>query len=265
VVSEYNAAAMNARLFVSFVAIFWAAFSFASDDKNPAQPKAPSVDLSGTFGVTLVDGATDSQTYNFLVSADRANKGVDSMHLDLGYFFSRDKTGANSAYSVTSNFAFINGRYDRNVSQQLAVYGSAGYREDNPNNLSLRSVYGGGLSYNVQESTVWKWNLSGGAAYLTESYTDGSSRKSTPSAAFGSQFNRNIGSKINIAHTLTYIPAFRDFSDYVLTSVFSLGYQLSKPLKLTINNVVDYSSQPSLTALKKNSQWFIGLTFGGKA
>ena len=247
-------------------AIGLAACVFATDDKvNEAKPAAPAFDLSGTFGLTFVNGATDSQTYNFLASADRANKGIDSIHSDLGYFFSRQTTAASSAYSVTSNFAFINGRYDRNVSQKLAVYGSVGYREDSPNNLSLRSIYGGGLSYIVHESHVWKWNLSGGAAYLTEAYTDGSQRKDTPSAAFGSQFNRNIGNKMNIAHTLSYIPAFSNFSDYVLTSVLSVGYQLSKPLKLTINNVVDYSSQPSAGGLKKNSQWFVGLTFGGKA
>ncbi len=112
---------------------------------------------------------------------------------------------------------------------------------------------------------VWKWNLSAGGAYLIEKHTNGVSEKQTPSAAFGSQYNRNIGEKITIAHTLNYIPAAGNFSDYLLMSVFSLSYQLSKPLKLTINNVVDFQSQPTAGSLKKNSQWFIGLSFGGKA
>ena len=217
------------------------------------------------MGLTFVNGSTDSQTFNFLASADRPHKGVDNIHLDGGYFYSRQTTVDSTAYNIASNFAFINGRYDRNVSQKLAVYGSVGFREDNPNNLSLRSVYGTGLSYNVHEGKVWKWNLSGGFAYLTQAYTDGTQRTETPSAAFGSQYNRSIGTRVEIGHTLSYIPAFRDFSNYVVTSVFSLGYQISKPLKLTINNVVDYQSDPSAGGLKKNSQWFIGLSFGGHA
>ena len=255
---------MNVRSFLISIVATASTCAMGSSD-TPTPPPAPTTVLAGTMGLTFVNGSTDSQTFNFLASADRANKGVDNIHLDGGYFLSRQTNPDSSGYSIASNFAFINGRYDRNVSEKLAVYGSVGYREDNPNNLSLRSLYGTGLSYNVHEGTVWKWNLSGGFAYLTQAYTDGSPRTETPSAAFGSQYNRTIGSKIDITHTLSYIPAFSDFSNYVLTSVFSLGYQISKPLKLTINNVTDYQSEPTGGSLKKNSQWFIGLSFGGKA
>ena len=239
-------------------------YAFGTNDVPAARPPQTTV-VSGTMGLTFVNGSTDSQTFNFLAAVDRSHKSVDNIHLDCGYFFSRQTTADNSAYNIASNFAFINGRYDRNVSPKLAVYGSVGFREDNPNNLSLRSLYGTGLSYNVHEGKVWKWNLSGGFAYLTQAYTGGSPRTETPSAAFGSQYNRSIGTHVEIAHTLSYIPAFSDFSNYVMTSVFSLGYQISKPLKLTINNVVDYQSDPSAGGLKKNSQWFVGLSFGGHA
>jgi hypothetical protein len=135
------------------------AFAIASDDsKHGSQPNLV---VSGTVGLTFVNGVTDTQTYNFLASADQANKGIDNLHLDAGYFFSRQTTATSASYSVASNFAFINGRYDRNFSNQLATYASLGYRVDNPNNLSLRSIYGAGVSYDVHEGKVWKWNLSG--------------------------------------------------------------------------------------------------------
>lgn len=226
---------------------------------------APDTVIAGTIGLTTQNGTTTSQTYNVLLSADRAKRGVDTIHLDGGYFFSRQSTATDPSLNVASNFAFINGRYDREFSKQLAAYFSAGYRVDNPDNLYLRSLYGGGAACNVYEGKTGKWNLSAGGAYLIQRFTDGQPTAYTPSAAFGSQFNHSVGNKLTISHTLSYIPAFRDFSNYVLTSVFSLGYQVSKPLKLTINNVVDYQSDPSPGSLKKSSQWFLGLSFTGKA
>lgn len=253
---------MSYRLPFSIAAFAGGAFSVAFGQTPPA--KAPITTVSGTVGLTLVEGATDSQTYNMLGSVDRINKGIDSIHLDGAYFFSRQTQPGNNAFEIASNFMFVNGRYERNFAGKLAVYGSLGYRVDNPNNLTLRSVYGSGLAYQIAQSKAISWNVSGGYAYLIERYVDGSPTAFTQSASFGSQLNLTLSRRLTLTHTLSYTPALSDFSNYLATSVLSLGYDFSRGVKLTVNNVVDYTSDPPGQTLKKNNQWFVGLTYGGK-
>ena len=248
---------MKMRIIAALPLFALTSFAVAKEDEGHWK-------INANIGLTFVSSTTSSQTFNFLADATTANKGVDSLRFDGGFFENRQEPVGGGSLATTANYFFVGGRYERNASKKMSYYVSTRFRRDNPNDLDLRSQYGAGLAYAIHDGKKWGWTLSAGASYLTETYVSGASSKKNTGVEFGSRYRRTVSDKIDVSHTLAYIPKVISFDDYILSSVFQLGYSLNDTMKLTISDVLDFNSRPSAGALRQNTTLFIGLGIATK-
>ena len=247
---------MNARLSVSLPIIALATFGISEEPSKWT--------INANLGLTFISTTTSTQTVNFNASLDNERKGIDSIHFDGGLFQSRQTPVGGGGFQTLSNFWFVGGRYDRNFSDKTSYYVSAGFRRDSPNDLDLRSQFGLGVGHVLHSNDRWSWRLSVGASYLTEKYISGATSKNNFGVEFGSKYSRKMGKKLEINHSLSFIPKIDDLSNYVLVSSLEFGYTIDKNLKLTLSDLIDYSSVPPAGALKQNSTLFFGIGFATK-
>lgn len=237
------------RFALTSLALVAAAVAVAQD-----APKQSSIEGSLTF----VTGNSESESVFLFGQTKRAMSG-GRFNAYFAYNFGKQSFGGPKR-TTTNNLGF-GARFEKDFGIKSFWYASADWFRDDINGLDLRNNYGLGLGYTVKDEEVWGWRVSAGLSFVDEDYVVGRDRSFT-GLELGSQYRRNLSSKLSLTHDFRYIPNSDDFEDYVFTSNLGLAYAISSDFNVGLRYIIVHDETPAAGFLKETRT--LRLTIGVK-
>ena len=217
---------------------------------------------SADVGFSLTSGNSDTRALTVGARAARETTR-DKISVYANAIQASNSTTGESV--TTAEAVWFGGRYDVNVSDKTFVFGSADFEIDTPQQLDLRSVFGGGFGYRWIRSERTKLDVFGGGAFNREFYSDGT-RRSSGEVLLGNDLNYKITDATTLEQRFVLYPNvsrvgdFRSTFDATVVTQFSdwLGWQF------TVGN--RFNSDPVPGSQKNDFLFSTGIraTFGNK-
>lgn len=225
----------------------------------PAQRWAGSVTLDGA----LARGNTDTE--NLGIAAEATLRRDDERHDDRftlkgGYHFER--TGRGDASATTSDNWLGLGQYDKFFDERLYGYATVKAERDRIADLNYRLTPGLGLGYQWVERPDLGFRTEAGATYVYEEYATGMGNDNV-ALRLAYRLTRNVNDRLSLFHTVEWLPAFHDFTDYNLTADAGLRALLTKSWFSELKVEYRRDSTPADGAQSDDVRYAIGvgLTF----
>ena len=212
----------------------------------------PEDGLKGRIGVSLGGQSGDKEkerrSLNFRLDYTTGKNNVLAI-----YSSSFEKT--NDATSSDEDFGHL--RYTRGLTDVLSFEFFGQYQYDRFLLMEKRSLAGGGLRYLIERNErKWSFYCGLGAYHTREEFSD----ESIPSEHY-ERYNSYIsgGWKITegvvASNTLYYQPRTDDTSDVYAFNAFQLSIAMAASMKLNLNHLYAYDSEPLLDLAKVRSQY----------
>lgn len=186
----------------------------------------------------------------------------DKLSLYEAALFARNST---SGVSITTAEAIRGGvRYDRNINPRLFAFVLTDLERDKFQQLDLRIVPGGGLSYHARKTDKMRLDLFAGGSLNREKFSTGLTRSSAE-ALFGEELSYKLSGTASLKQRAVIFPNLLDFGKYRFTFDLTGVTKLTKQLGLQATISDRYQSNP-LPGIKKNDLLLttgIRVTFGG--
>lgn len=185
-------------------------------------------------------GNTDEQSIGMAFSATLASKEDE-----LRFYANYDRKETDGDKSVDERKAGM--RYTAYFNDPWGWYVRQEFERDEFENIKLRSVTAGGLSYRFADEDHYKLSANSGLSYRYESYQDGTPAEGSLGLDIGLQHFYRFKNRVEINNEFTWIPSIQDFASYLLTQNSWLDFPLgdSKLWKVRMGLRNDYNSQPA--------------------
>jgi putative salt-induced outer membrane protein len=212
---------------------------------------------SAALNFNLIESVSDSESFTLSGRGEKAG-ARDRFTLNALFAYGRQRSPGTS--TVTEDRWRLQSQYDQQFQDLYFWYVSARQDRDKIVRLNLRSVYSGGLGYRIFRRKDLRWLVTTGVSYRREDY------QSSPDGEeyglrFGSELRRELNSWITVTHDLEFIPAFKDFGDYVLSSDLRILTRLNSRLAAEMRYIFDFDSTPAGTSRKDTNKYFFGLGY----
>ena len=185
-------------------------------------------------------GNTDEKNMGVNFSATLASK-EDA----LKFYASYDRKETDG--STTADETKAGMRYTAYFNDPWGWYVRQELERDAFENIKLRSVTAGGVSYRFADEDHYKLSANSGLSYRYESYKDGTPATGSLGLDVGLQHFYRFKNRVEINNELTWVPSIQDFASYLLTQNSWLDFPLgdSKLWKVRMGLRNDYNSQPA--------------------
>lgn len=127
----------------------------------------------------------------------------------------------------SSNYVFLQGQWDH----------------IQPQELTLRQTYGGGLGRNLIHHPHFTFGIQGGLTYVRTSFATGELRNEMEALA-GEKINATVFKHLSINHEFDLYPSLTSTGDYRFNSVTALNAPISNRLSFNISLTDQYLSRP---------------------
>lgn len=184
-------------------------------------------------------GNTDEGTMGAEFSAVLASK-EDELKF-YGMYDRKDSDG-----EKTTDERKIGMRYTSYFRDPWGWYVRQEFENDEFENIQLRSVTAGGLSYRFFKEDHKSLSGNAGLSYRSETYEDGADSTENIGLDLGLQHYYRLDDHFEIHNELTYVPSIEDFADYLLVQKSYVDFPLggSKLWKIRLSLQNDYNSLP---------------------
>ena len=184
-------------------------------------------------------GNTDEQSMGVTFSATLAGKQDE-----LKFYGSYDskKTDGNKTVDERK----VGMRYTSYLHDPWGWYVRQELESDEFENIKLRSVTAGGLSYRFANEDHYKLSGNAGLSYRSETYKDGTPDSQSVGLDLGLQHFYRFKNRFEINNELTLLPSLEDFANYLLIQNSWVDFPLgnSKIWKVRAGLRNDYNSMP---------------------
>jgi putative salt-induced outer membrane protein YdiY len=226
-------------------------FVAAFDANRPRWTGAAALNLN------LIESVSDSESLTFSARGELPSER-DRLAINALYAFSRQSSPG--VRQITEDRYRLNAQYDQKIQDLYFWYVSSRLDRDKIVQLNLRTILAGGLGYRVFRRDDTRWLLSGGVSYRKEDYQVGADGEEY-GLRFGSEFRRKLNTWITVSHDLEFIPAFKDFDDYVLSSDLRILTLLNSRMTAEMRFIFDYDSTPGSNQRRDTNKYFVGLGY----
>lgn len=179
----------------------------------------------------------------------------ESVNDTLTFYGSMDKETQDT--KKTANEIIIGSEYTTYYADPWGWYVRGEAERDDFENLELRTMFGGGLSYRVFNEKAHSLELRSGLGYRYENFTDGT-QESSPTLDFGLSHKWKFVDWAKMTNHLTYTPAIEDFSDYLLVHDsginIPIGFSTYWTLRFGLRH--DYKSMPAAGRDKLDTSYY---------
>jgi putative salt-induced outer membrane protein len=211
------------------------------------------------LGFALTGG--NSETTNLAVAffAARATTADKLSLYENTVFSTNNAPGAVPNTTANNNRGGI--RYDRNITPRLFGFVNADFQSDALQDLTLRSVYGGGLGYHAIKSDRTTLDFLGGANYTRENYS--SFTRNFAALTVGEELMHKIGAGTVLKQKAYFFPDMSNLGEYRAAFDFGTVTKLSKWLGWQNSFSDIYVTNPPI-GTKKNDVVFttgVNVTF----
>jgi len=165
---------------------------------------------------------------------------------------------------VNIDNSFLHLRYIHHLDKRYAWETFTQYEEDFFRQLEARSLFGGGLRFNMlPKPDETALILGAGAYYTKERYDYGPYSAANDHARFSSyvSFRRIVSDTTSIANTLYYQPRMSRPSDFYAYNLFTLAVKISKTLQLQVNVESNYDSDPILDLKQYDHNYYTSIVY----
>jgi putative salt-induced outer membrane protein YdiY len=201
------------------------------------------------FALTGGNSETTSLSLAFLAARPTPTDKI-SMYANTVYS-ANNAPGAVPGTTANSDQGGI--RYDRNVTPRLFAFVNADFQADALQDLTLRSVFGGGLGLHVINNDRTTLDLLGGANYTRENYS--AFTRNFAALTTGEELTQKLAASTVIKQKLYFFPDLNNIGEYRAAFDFGTVTKISKWLGWQNSFSDIYVTNPPL-GKKKNDVVF---------
>jgi putative salt-induced outer membrane protein YdiY len=220
---------------------------------------------AANVSLALARGNSETTTFGAGFTAARPTRN-DKTSLYANTLYS---TNANSTPTTSANASGGGARYDHNVSPRLFVFGSGDFYADALQDLTLRSILGGGFGWHASKTPKQTFDISGGLVWTHESYSTVAATPTTPATPatvnsfpaldFGEQYTRKLGAGSLFTEQASIYPDLSNLSQYQFTLNTTFSTKLAKVFNWTTTFSDNYTSFPPAGTLDNDLVLTTGL------
>jgi putative salt-induced outer membrane protein YdiY len=225
---------------------------------------APASDWSGSLvaNFSLARGNTNRFTLGGEgVLVLRRDNDAHNDRTAFGAAYNYGETGGGSAGGAsvtdTDNF-FVSGKYDRFIADHFYAYAAARLEHDRIADLDYRLGPGVGVGYQWIESPGTNFVTETGVTYIHEQFAGGDTND-TVALRLAYRFDHKLTSSIKVFHTLEYLPAFDDPTDFILNTDLGLRAALTEKFFAQFKVLYKHDSTPAENATDDDLLYTIGV------
>ena len=175
-------------------------------------------------GLELTRGNSKTRNFRFAFSAVRKLSREDVTLYAESIYSLDDVAGARP--HVTANVNRGGARFDHDFVSRLFVFANTDFMTDGLQDLTLRSVAGGGIGYHLINRENATLNLLGGANFTRENYIE--VRRDLAAGQVGEEFTLKLGKSTTLLQNLAFFPNLTDSGgnyrgNFSLSTVTKIG------------------------------------------
>lgn len=215
---------------------------------------------SADVGYALTTGNSSTSTLTASGKAARETTR-DKISVYANLLQARNKTTGISVTSANAIWAGI--RYDINLNRKTFAFISADFEYDKPQQLDLRTVFGGGLGYRAIRNDRTQFDLFAGATLNREYFSTGL-RRNSAEILIGDELKHKLNSRTILTQRLVIYPNVSRIGEFRSVFDASIVTGLNKWLGWHVTIGDRYNSFPVVGAKKNDFFLSTGLraTFG---
>ena len=227
-------------------------------------PPKPDGLWRGTLGAGLnvTQSTTNSLNLNLTGDAVRAT-AQDQWNFAAALLYGTSED-ADGVKTTSANLGRIGARYAYNLSPRLFGFGSLDFNYDRLQEIDLRSVVAGGLGYRIIDTSLNRFEVSGGLTYNRTRYV--SETVNAAEALLAEESNHKLSASTTVRQRLAVFPNLSDTGEYRLQFSAGLVTKITGDLNLTVTLANNYQSNPQ-PGIDRNELLFItgiSVAFGPK-
>jgi len=213
-------------------------------------------------GLNITQSTTDSLNVNLAADAVRAT-AKDQWNLGAGLLYGTSKDAA-GVETTNANLGRLGGRYAYNLGPRVFGFGGLDLNYDRLQEIDLRTVAAGGLGYRFVDTSLHRFEVSGGLTYNRTQYVN-----ETVNAAevlLAEESNHQLSAGTTLQQRFALFPNLTDGGEYRLQFSAGLVTKITDTLNLTVTLTDNYQSNPQ-PGIDRNELLFItgvSVAFGPK-
>jgi putative salt-induced outer membrane protein YdiY len=221
---------------------------------NPPVPAwHGSLALNGLF----TSGNTETEQIGFTGDL-RKRWEHDRLTFEGVYTYGRQKDPNTDDKITSADYGRISGKYDHFFTKKFYGYALVKAEHDGVADLEYRLSPSVGVGYQWFESPTFNLSTEAGIAYVYEKFEDEDANDFVgPRLAYAVDWTPVA--PLKLYHTLEYLPAFDDFSDYLMNLVAGAKLKITKGFFADVRLEWAYDSTPAVGREKSDTRFLVGV------
>lgn len=213
------------------------------------------------IGFALARGNSNTTNLNTALTADRKTL-ADEIRLDVSSIYSTSGTSTTGAPGgVTANEILGSAAYHRNIGAAIFVFASGDFTHDELQDLTLRSIYTGGVGWHAINTSSTTLDVLFGANYTREMYSSSAStttptpvnvNRNLPGITAGENFMHKFDANTVFTESFDFYPDLSDISQYRFSLDAAVVTKIHKWLGWQTSLSDRYVTNPPILGTKSN-------------
>ncbi len=214
---------------------------------------------SATVGFALARGNSDTTDLNSGLALTRKTLTDQIKLYESSVYATSSATPTTPTSGVTANAILGGARYDRNITNKMFAFASADFTHDQLQDLTLQSIYTGGLGWHAIARPNTTLDVFAGINYTREMYSATASsvvtsslNRNLPGITAGEDFTHKFGAISTLTENFIFYPDLSDFNQYRFSLDASWVTKFNKWLGWQVTAADRYITNPPILGAKSN-------------
>ena len=214
---------------------------------------------SATVGFALARGNSDTTDLNSGLNLIRKTSSDEVKLYESSVYAANGTTPTSPVSGVTANAILGGARYDRDITEKMFAFGSADFTHDQLQDLTLQSIYTGGLGWHAIAHPNTTLDVFAGINYTREMYNASASSivtssltRNLPGITAGEDFTHKFGAISTLTEDFTFYPDLSDTSQYRFSLDAAWVTKFNKWLGWQVTAADRYITNPPILGAKSN-------------
>ncbi len=214
---------------------------------------------SAPVGLALARGNSDTTDLNSGLALNRKTLSDQIKLYESSVYSTSSATPLSTTSGVTANAILGGARYDRDITDKIFAFASADFTHDQLQQLTLQSIYTGGLGWHAIARPNTTLDVFAGINYTREMYNATASaivtsslNRNLPGITAGEDFTHKFGGTSTFTENFIFYPDLSDFNQYRFSLDAGWVIKLNKWLGWQVTAADRYITNPPILGAKSN-------------
>ncbi len=201
-----------------------------------ALAKDKNFSLHAELSYTKTSGNTKADSFSASYQMKKL-LGQWTLHSDGSFLYT------SSLGKMTANSLSLNAKVERNLSEKLSTFVSAGFCRDKFAGYKGRYSSGAGLGWKIISTDSTKLKLYASTDYMYTDYID-SPNDSSWFGKLSMSYSYQVAKSTSVGEDASYMHSFKESRDYYAKSKTYMNVQINENLSLGISYTIKYQNLP---------------------